>query len=434
MNIIKNMLNVNIRKDSLFVYLVLFVAFLYFPLRYYTHNLFVLVPIALNALYLSLNIKKIRENIWGGLDFTVLLLLLYGVVGTIYFYIKKPDDELLKIFLNYYAPLFFYFSVLIYFSDKQLNFKSVLRLFYFISVLLFVPIFVEFFFVEYFMKNPGDYFLREKYLHKEMVPAATVYSLLHSKVSAALLSSAILCFYLPVFLSSRLREKINFNISYEKFIFICLPPFFSLIILSKTTNILIFAVVFSLYILLVADKRVLKVALLSVALIFIILGINNKYIIDLFYYKFLYIYEAGMSPAFMSVIGDFPNVFEAYSRTSFGNLLAGENFFRFNMKSIPTLSYSEVRILSYPLFFGLIWGGLVLIALAITIRHLLVLITQKKNYEYSVISICLVGFYLCYFLDFHYAAIIYRGSFEVFLLCTAILSSMYKGVNKRVFA
>jgi hypothetical protein len=207
-----------------------------------------------------------------------------------------------------------------------------------------------------------------------------------------------------------------------------------IILPNKTSLISIVIVLFVFLLIERSIKIVLVLFMVSLLAGFIFYDKVSNMIMATFFIEYSHMFNSESfegSTAF-NYIFNFPLIIEGYKENYFWDYFFGKYLVSNMQSAYPFAFFTELRLLSTPLYFGLFWTIIVSIIVFNILKYCLNLIKSDRNIIIRYYGLAFLGFFIIYFLDIHYPVFIRHGPFELFFIMTATLSSCYMFKYKEV--
>ena len=441
-----------VRCDILEHYLItgtLIFSFFYFVIRFLLIDNFIwiiLFPLLCFS-YILLYSERFTFKGFNSLDKVVYIYLLFGFLMTILgLFISKYKLITLEVFAHYYLPAVIYFISRKYTSYSAFNFVRVIRIIWILAILLIIDMFIESIFYRYNLSStfvPWAYMGEENYIKYSISWFGQGYdkigSILTSSKTTEMVFASLFCFIYPFTMNYKIFKQyylkklfatwqvnILFNITTLFFILICIIGISELTNKTAFVSLLLVLIFFSVN--KFSLKRVIFLLLGLVLIVIIFQDFLFMIYIDNFVkaaYKVSWdnVYES--STVFQAIF-NWPRLILHYQGISFYDLIFGKYLITGINSSQPFTNLAigtELRLFTSPVYFGLIWTSIVITMGFLIIKYCFRLINKRKRNFLSYLGLSFLGFYLIYFLDFHYPVFIRHGPIELFFVLTGALSS-----------
>lgn len=434
----------NVRFDTFEYFLIkgtLIFSFFYFVLRFllFDNFLWLIVFPLICFSYILLYSERFTFNGFNSLDKIVYIYILFGFLMTILGLYISNKLIIIQVFVHYYLPAIIYFISRKYTSYSLFNFFKVIQVIWLLAVILIIDVLIE----GILYKNNLSSLLPWAYLGEKGIVKYSIewYGLGFNRVGSILTSSktvemvlaSLFCFLFPFSMNYKTFNKHNLKLFINKWnknrsiniMILFLIPVCSIGILklSNKTALISILVVLLLYSI---RKISIKSLLLTLSVIVAVAFIYQDFLIDVYTANFITVhYKFGFlgGKTVPEYIFNFPLIIEGYKGHYFFDYIFGKYLASGVSSSYPFAFFTELRLFSTPLYFGLIWTSIVITMGILVVKYCFKLINTRKSSYLSYLGLSFIGFYLIYFFDIHYPVFIRHGPIELFFILTGALSS-----------
>ena len=434
-------------------------AFLYFVFRslVWDHFIWILIVPAIGFIYAAAIGPSFFLHRSNALDKAIKWYLIYGVLITalVVFVLNYGNTLGIKYFIHYYAPAILYFIARRYTRLSSANITKVTALIWILALVFIVDVSVEYYVVIVQQKplaipwkrsvvlNSSDYDINYWNQVEEGSISAPqmwnrqswglVHSFMKGRKATGMVAVVLFAFIVPYYYMDKksrsnvdLAHRWRFNSITNLAILIGLM-WIAYIAMNKVE---IGAGIFVLGLGFVLTRSaklgislVVLVALGAVVFSSLIADIwNHAVVVDAYDYGF-----GETQTPFQRTI-DIRPVLRGYANTPIDVLLAG------HYERLPwIIAFKESKQtmlgLGFPARFGLMWGLIVAIGLAISSSYCL---TLFRNKQFSILGLACLGVLLVYAVDLHDPSSVRHGPFELAFILAGTLSSAREMARERV--
>ncbi|PCI29372.1 MAG: hypothetical protein COB67_04255 [SAR324 cluster bacterium] len=405
------------------VYLHIFIALFYLPLRLiFDSFLWLLLPAFIFTFYFLFFPFRLRRFKLVPIDYWFILMFLYGVVSSVIGIFARSTTPMVQYFIHNFLPLSTYFAARFYTRDSIEKNYRLLQCFYITAWFFVAYIIAEYVWI-FVLDIPHTSIPWMKPHLVLNYDVKLVRSILLYRHPAGLTLNLIFAVLFPLLLFRYKFKSDAIKIRPVKGYLLLVLTFISLIFLFIKTSLI------SILLLIVLTSGLSKsyihrfITSAIIGIIFILATTIFWDLIRLVYEDYVIRVNNNTGRSDLAEMAhSFLRVAEYYQFDD-PSIILGSQVIPFDDTTLfRSTSYTEARILGYPIAFGMGWF-LMIIFIGI---HFIKYISFFLKFEYfRPIGICLALTLASVLIDFHYGTFIYRGPQELLLLSLAFFIGYY---------
>jgi len=417
-------------------------SFFYFVFRSIVFNnvIWIMVMPALCGSYIALKSHRFSSYKHNGLDKAIRIYLLYGVIMTMLGLYISSKTIAIEVFVHYYMPAITYFISRRYSSYSKETCFKVIHVTWLIAVILIIDVLIEGMLYRYSLSVlvPWAHLGEENVVKYSDAWFGLGYrrvgSILTSSKTTEMVLASLFCFLFPfsmnweAFENNQQRTFFNewghtkaTNSVILALILICS---IGILRLTNKTALLSIMVVVMFYILRTLSRNGVFLTLGLATVVFLMFQdfLAEVYVVNFKTVHYKWGHYAGVTvPQYLF---DLSVVVEGYKGNYLFDYIIGKYLASGIPSSYPFAFFTELRLLSTPLYFGILWTAITMTIVFIVATYCFQLMNTRKNHYLSYLGVSFFGFYLIYAFDIHYPVFFRHGPIELLFILTGALSSI----------
>jgi len=389
-------------------------------------------------LFVRGGIYTARISTHNKLDILMFILVLWGVLTILLgVAVNGSPTFYAKIFVHAYFPVVFYFLIRSYTMFSLNRIAKALNLIWIVFLIVIVDAIVEVYiiniykapeYIPWVMASIDNVLAIQGYgkIHDPALPLHVI-SVFSSNKVLSFLVSAMACFIVGYVINARHESNSKNYIIFERSLLLNLILLLSLIVVSINlssfaSSVSLFFTVFIL--ILIANNKNGWLLFVATAICFYTISFLNQYVVTAYEYKVLTV-APGVEKSAIETIFNFKAVLSEYSHNLLELLFGSVVTDVYN--SVRGGSQSELRLFAYPVYYGVVWGVVMLMIVWNLLRDSKWIMYHNGICgRYKALGLSFMGFFIIYIFDVHYPSFDRHGPYELFFIMAGILSSLHE--------